>query len=298
LGVPILEDDSLPAAFRSADLASRDGQSHTLDRIRWALALGVIAALTGLTSWRIGKAGLDPFAAIGAACFIGSLVLVLKLSADQSERGWYLGRAIAESIKTLAWRYAVGGDPFPIDAPERETDREFLQRTQEVIARGKDLTFVPVAGEQISAEMRAIRHLPLTERRESYRSGRIQDQRGWYTDKASDNASSAKRWGYLTITANCLGIAGATARFFGWVDVDLLGLAAAVAGATTAWMQVKQHRVLAASYAMASQDLGLVMSRLDLAMDDGAWALEVSDAEDAISREHTMWLARHGHPSE
>jgi hypothetical protein len=26
------------------------------------------------------------------------------------------------------------------------------------------------------------------------------------------------------------------------------------------------------------------------------WATFVSDAEDAVSREHTLWLARHGHP--
>jgi hypothetical protein len=81
----------------------------------------------------------------------------------------------------------------------------------------------------------------------------------------------------------------------GWIDIDILGVAAAGAAAGTAWIQLKQHRTLAASYALAAQELSLALVRLENARDDEHWALEVSDAEEAISREHTMWLARHGH---
>jgi hypothetical protein len=69
------------------------------------------------------------------------------------------------------------------------------------------------------------------------------------------------------------------------------------AGSATAWAQLKQHRILAPSYALAAQELSLVREKLAGIADEDAWSLEMSDAEDAISREHTMWLARHGHAS-
>ena len=48
--------------------------------------------------------------------------------------------------------------------------------------------------------------------------------------------------------------------------------------------------------AVNGYDLAALLGHNDPAIaSEDAWSLEMSDAEDAISREHTMWLARHGH---
>ncbi|HUQ63879.1 MAG TPA: SLATT domain-containing protein [Acidimicrobiales bacterium] len=205
------------------------------------------------------------------------------------------GRAIAESIKTLAWRYAVGGDPFALSLGAHDADRLFLERVEEVVKKADQVQLAPVVGDQITGAMRELRRQPLDRRRESYCIGRVEDQMRWYAGKAQANGDSARRWGATAAASNVIGIVGSVARFFGWVDFDILGIAAAAAGSATAWVQLKQHRILATSYALASQELSLVRERLSAITDENSWSLEMSDAEDAISREHTMWLARHGH---
>ena len=68
--------------------------------------------------------------------------------------------------------------------------------------------------------------------------------------------------------------------------------AGAAAGAATAWTQTRQHVVLEASYADAAIDLANARERLEREMTEDEWAEEVGTAEEAISREHTMWIAR------
>ena len=65
--------------------------------------------------------------------------------------------------------------------------------------------------------------------------------------------------------------------------------------AGTAWVAVKQFSPLASAYAVATKELGIQASRL-LTVDEKDWPLLAADAEEAISREHTTWLAsRIGH---
>lgn len=294
----MLDDDSLPAIYRSADQASLRGQRGAVVQIRWSLWLGVIAAAAGITSWRWGDAALDVMALVGGLAFAAAFVLTLRLNAEGYETQWYRGRAVAESVKTLAWRYAVGGDPFGLDPAadaEGPADTRFAARVQEVLAGAGDLRFEPVTGDQITTEMRDLRAQPLPERRDAYLTGRVADQEGWYARKAKANATSAQRWATAGVAANLFGLFAAIGRFLGWIDVDLLGVAAAVAGVATAWSQFRQHRTQAAAYALTAQELSLVRARLSQVDAEPEWALAMSDAEDAISREHTMWLARHGH---
>lgn len=56
-------------------------------------------------------------------------------------------------------------------------------------------------------------------------------------------------------------------------------------------MQAKQHRALAQAYAVASQELASITSQLNRGITEQEWPQFVIDAEEAISREHTTWLA-------
>jgi len=53
----------------------------------------------------------------------------------------------------------------------------------------------------------------------------------WYAGKATASGDSARRWGAAAAASNLLGIAGSVARFLGWIEFDVLGIAAASAGA-------------------------------------------------------------------
>jgi hypothetical protein len=91
--------------------------------------------------------------------------------------------------------------------------------------------------------------------------------------------------------ANAAGIAAALARLADVVHVDLLGFLATVAASATAWSLARQHGSLVAAYSVAEHELRLVMALIPSIGDDRRWAEFVADAEEAISREHTMWLA-------
>lgn len=80
-------------------------------------------------------------------------------------------------------------------------------------------------------------------------------------------------------------------RFFeGIGGVDFPGLMAAFIMAGAAWAAVKQFSPLAAAYSMASMELAIQADKLK-SVPENDWPLVAADAEEAISREHTMWLA-------
>lgn len=64
------------------------------------------------------------------------------------------------------------------------------------------------------------------------------------------------------------------------------------ASAVLAWLQIRRHQELAQSYAVASHELALAESRARHVRSEEELARFVGDAEAAISREHTLWIAR------
>jgi hypothetical protein len=78
------------------------------------------------------------------------------------------------------------------------------------------------------------------------------------------------------------------------LDFDSLGILSALGAAITAIAELKKHRTNAIAYSIAAQELGVAETLLSAIDNDESWGHFVSDTEDAISREHTMWQARHG----
>ena len=107
----ILTDEDLPSMFRSADRTSLSGQADT---VRWsALQLTLLIAGSVLGGFDIQlDNGLDVGALVAAVALAASLIPALWLTASNPQRVWYRGRAAAESLRTLAWKYAVRAEPF------------------------------------------------------------------------------------------------------------------------------------------------------------------------------------------
>ena len=84
---------------------------------------------------------------------------------------------------------------------------------------------------------------------------------------------------------------GAVLKGFGVIDFEAFDIAAALMASGAAWLATKQHSNLAASYAIAADELREIAAQAVGEGSESAWAAYVADAEEAISREHTMWLA-------
>jgi hypothetical protein len=291
-----LEDTDLSAIYTSSDLVSGRGQRRTKMSVRTELLGFIIASIAGITSYHVGAARLDVLAAISAVAFAASLVSSAFRAWMKPERDWYAGRAAAESVKTMAWRYAVGGDPFPRQNPD-DAPQRYLQRLERVLHQlpETDLSPIPLNHREITQAMNDVRTADLLVRRQVYKRDRVEDQLGWYQRRMLTHGRSAKSWLGVTISSSGLGLAAAAIKFFDVIDFDMLGVFASVASAAIAWNQLNQHRTLAYAYGLAARELSIIRDRIDQVPDD-RWPEFVSDSEDAISREHAMWLARHGHP--
>jgi hypothetical protein len=229
-------------------------------------------------------------ALLAGVAFIAAAVLRLILLRTRPHRFWYDGRAAAESVKTLSWKYAVGGDPFVID--ETSARATFQEVVDDVFSSFDTLTF-PANGDgsKPTESMESTRTGPLDERRDLYARERIGDQQSWYCRKAAWNQRRARLWGIVVLLLQLVGATGAFLKGFGVVDIDIFGLAGAAVAAAAAWLETKQHHTIARAYRVAAEELDSIARLIPQQTEEASWARFVAEAEEAISREHTMWKA-------
>jgi hypothetical protein len=286
-----LTSRGLPGLFHAADQASIEGQRRHLRLTAARLSLAVAAAMAGAVTVTLRGGSVNLAAFVSAGCFVAALALEIVLLHDAPEKLWYDGRAIAESVKTLAWRYVAGGTPFGIQLSRRKADELLLRRFEELLRLLPSEGLRPELAPPITPQMRLLREAPLGKRQEAYLRERILDQQRWYAARASRHRRSARRWQFALAAVEVAGVAAAIARAFGAVHWDLAGIAAAMVGAGAAWLAVKQHGANASAYSLALHELALVRGKLEEVTSEREWASAVSDAEEAISREHTTWRA-------
>lgn len=275
-----------PPVFAIADEASVAAQHRFLAATLAQLVLVVTAGIVGTFTWDVGR--FDVAAFIVASLFVTTAFVRLQVARSALVERWHDGRAGAESMKTLSWRYAVGGAPFGIDD---DCVDAFAHRIADVLG---GLPRLRVDGDPSGARptegMDALRGAPFRTRRDAYLEDRVRDQQRWYARKARWNDRRARSWGGAILALHVVAAAGAILKGFGLVRIDAFGIAAAIIGSAAAWLATKQHSALAASYAVAARELETIATQWSDGTEE-TWAAFVADAEEAISREHTMWLA-------
>ncbi|WP_327068384.1 DUF4231 domain-containing protein [Kitasatospora sp. NBC_01250] len=291
---PVHEAELLPELFRVADLASRRGQRHSITLARWQLLLLTAGAAVGSLAGR-------PYAWVAAAAYLGAGGLAALVSRQNPQGLWYEGRAAAESVKTLAWKFAVRADAYqPLAATLPDAEGLYDLQLRGILRGFRDSPVLPGDAERragVTAAMRELRAQPLTVRREVYLRERVAVQHDWYQAKAGYCDRAGRTTELLGVALPVLGLVLAVLRALGAVSFDQLGTVSAVAASVTAWAQLRQYRPLAAAYRLAADELELVraqLTQLDLSAADSeeVWARLARDAEDAVSREHTTWQAR------
>ena len=298
----MLLDKDLPGVFRTADRASLRGQSWYLRLTLWRLlavmgvALGgfVLSALPADVNVAVRRATLLGVVGFAAVAFLLDLILQFIL---QPERDWYAGRAVAESVKTLAWRFSVCADPFPESQSLDHAREQLLARIGDVVNKGADrlhlIEETPTDDWIATDAMIRLREESFEARRQAYIEGRIRDQQSWYARKAKWNANSALAFRILIVVIDFFVLATLTVLAWAGGGPDLAALLAACVAAITAWMSIKQFSPLASAYRTAAKELALIEVVLKRS-DPDDWAATAGNAEEAISREHTMWLASRG----
>jgi hypothetical protein len=291
-----VKSDDMPALCRAYGAASQTAQRSYLraqKSLLWmfvgvAVASGLGQVVPLLLTKEHGR-----HIEIAAAC-VGTVLfgLGLWLSARQEQQvkpeDWYDARALAESTKSMAWKYMMGAEPYVGDHGDALFTRDLRKLLNDA---QKTVRPTGADGPQITDVMRTVRAMPPAQRLTVYRTDRIADQCRWYTKKGEEHAKANRRWrnfvSWTLGSAFALSVLSIVTTPVGAVA----GMAASIAPAAIAWNQTRRHRELAHSYAFTSHEIGLLAVPPD-SIDDENVARFVADCETAFSREHTMWRAR------
>jgi hypothetical protein len=286
-----------PALFSASDKASLRAQAAYL-RILWAHLFSlVLAGITARIAGAVDPSSYRMLANATAVILAVGLLLMWVLRATRYEKLWFDCRAVAESVKTAAWRYMMQAPPYDRAENEGHADTGFLKDLGN-IQEARPGVSAHLAGlvsgaTQISDAMRRTRVLPLDERKKIYLRDRLVDQKTWYEDKARTNRSSASVWFWtvagLQGVALCLAIVQSDAPL---LSIDPVPTIMAVAAAFVAWTQAKRHDELTQSYSLAAQELSSLEALAPRVSDPKSFQAFVNQVEGAISREHTLWMAR------
>lgn len=283
-----------PAIYLNTNTISVDTKSNFEKYYLVNLILLVLASFLGAIKFDDCVAGL--FIKISGCLYFVSLILTLIFLFMKYERKWYLSRAFSESVKSLTWKYIIGGEPFFVESDKDSVDLLFLHSLRKLYdeVKGKNIfkngNFVP--GEQITDDMTKIRSLTFQERLKYYKEYRINDQLEWYKTKGKYNGKMSQI--YFTIIIILLSVSFIYLVFLDplSIPIKLTSIMATLTSSLLAWLQVKKHQELSEAYTLTAQDINLIKSSGNNISNDKSLSIFVSDTETAFSREHTMWLAR------
>ena len=109
-----------PALYQSSDELSLSSQKAFFRTLYWHLLLLVVAAVISVIN-----SPLSGLAIVQAMVLLGALACSVYLFSVRPDRYWYAGRAVAESIKTVTWRFMSKAEPF--NTSDEEARHHFRQ---------------------------------------------------------------------------------------------------------------------------------------------------------------------------
>lgn len=286
-----IDSEDLPGLYQSANQASLSAQNVYYTGLRWYLFLLVLAAFVSY-SRPTDAAG----ALVSASLFLVTLGILIFIRVKRPDDVWYNGRAVAESVKTIAWRWMMRADPYEDDENVEIVSRTFLNDLKTILDQNKSLSHSLQAGialnDPISEKMREVRKLPVADRLLVYVNHRVTDQANWYWTKSRFNKRRAQQWFWVSVVLHSAAILMLLYRI---KDPSLalpVEVLATAAGAVLTWLQAKKHNELNSAYALAAHEIVIIKGESTSVHDEGELSEFVTNSESAFSREHTQWVAR------
>jgi hypothetical protein len=259
-----------------------------VEQLGIALLIAVASDVSGFFSRTAQIGG----ALVSAVLLVFVLYEQLRHRRNTHEQHWFSARALAESMKTLTWRYVMHLAQFESDG---SADEAFRHVTTQIGESGHGLKGFHYqdssVDEIITPRMRELRMLPWKERWDLYLRGRLEDQVRWYDRKARQNAHRATQFARAALATLAVGVGMALLRVI-VPEINLVGSLTTIAASVVAWSQTRRYDELAASYAAAHGELRQIHAQGQQVTTEQEFARVVADGEGAISREHTMWVAK------
>ena len=291
----MIEKD-FPSYFQASDNASKQAQSNYINIIRIDLISMIIASAMTIYNYQQVESKLYVYV-ISGVLLLASLILTIILKSKQYEDTWYQGRALAESCKTLTWRFVTCSEYFEENLTDIEARERFIDRIKELSNEFKGLSKImnsktlnlPI----VTDKMIELRKLGMFDRKQNYIQNRVEDQKKWYSNKAEFNKSKYNFWFGIIIASQAIALVSVIFLIkFPKNDYNFIGLFTTIASSAISWLQLKQHQELKQAYTTATQELNFIVELSAKVNTSDELSKFVLDSENAISREHTLWLAQ------
>lgn len=291
-----MKDKDFPNYFRAGDKASLVAQTKYVNYVKWDLIFIVVAA--GLTIYNYQEENNKTIIyVISGILLLVATILSLVIKNKQYEDTWYRGRALAESCKTLTWRYITCSEYFENNLTASEARKRFTERITEIKDEfsnlNKELSAKLLALPIITEEMKNVREYSLENRKKYYLDYRIDNQINWYKNKADQNKSKYEGWFWAVIIAQILALIsiGFLIKFPN-CNFNFVGLFSTLSACFFSWLQLKKYQENKEAYTTATSELNLIKQEAEEVNTEETFSKFVLDSENAMSREHTMWLAQ------
>lgn len=285
-----------PNYYQAADCASIKAQKNYLCLIQIDLVLMILASLLTIYNFQEENSRAIIYT-ISGLCLLFAIFISLIMKHKKFEDIWYKGRALAESCKTLTWRYMTGSELFEMDKSEQEVDKIFSDRIKEIYSEFKELNdFLDVkilCYPIITDGMKEVRKKSCNERKRDYIECRIKDQMTWYSKKAETNKSKYNYWFWVIIGSQILSLISIIFLIkYPMTDWNLVGLFTTFAASCFSWIQMKKYQENKEAYTIAATELNHIVQGANYINSEKELSQFVLDSENAVSREHTVWLAQ------
>ncbi len=289
--VPSTDAPVVALTFPAVLDAAEDASSRNQRLYFWLTGLNLVAlVMGGLAAAVIGQTDkAHTTAAIVTTLAFLTAALARSLAwALRPERLWLDARSLAESTRSLVWRYMMRAAPFG----ERSPEADFDSGLRRLVNAMDDLSLHPdvVRGSQVTQAMRGLRDAGFEQRRAVYQKQRLEDQLNWYLHRSRQHEQRAQAFTLLTVLCETAGATGGLLQITNtFIHFDLLPVVAAAASALVAWERAKQDAALAKAYKQSAQELVEIEAELKNASTEDEWLTSVQKSEDALSQEHSLW---------
>jgi hypothetical protein len=282
----------LPSVHGVADRLATVRQRRYLWLVALELSATLAAAIVSQGATLLAEQA-TLFEAASAAC-LGLAVAMQLLSRRAGwNRDWYADRAMAEASVGASWRYIARIPPFETDdaAEERFVTLLMADVPREGHMLSSEVGKLGHAAFEVTPAMRALRTEVWRERARSYTLQRLGDQQRWYATKARQNGRRERWFSAATLAAGMGALVLVGLRVLN-PAFNVIAVFTTLATSLIAWSSTRRFHELHESYAAVGAELKELEALLATAEHEDDFRRCAAAAEDAITREHSVWVVR------
>lgn len=287
----LVNANSFPGLYKSADEASIEAQKKYFWGLFFYLVFLIMAAFVSFAGPKFVYSEI-----VSAGLFLATLGILIFLRFKRPDSVWYNGRAVAESVKTISWRWMMRADPYSDCSEVVTVQKKLIKDLKDILDQNKGLSHslntVAASNEPITDTMRFVRSCSISERIDIYKKQRIEDQAGWYTKKSIHNKQRAEIWFWVSVVMHLVAIVLLLYKIKSPSSDLPIEVIATAASAVLTWLQAKKHNELNSSYSLAMHEISIIKGEAAFVETEEQLSDFVISSENAFSREHTQWVAQ------